>query len=427
MKTNSTFVHTVLFAVITLSLNFNLAKAQSTCTAPAMTWNNPVLISGTALQVNAVYKFPNVTPGVYALVTVTATVNGATLTSIDDNINNGYAAAWQPVIKTPTAQVASDSYVSFSIAFKNTADNSAHQYNCFQLSFIDVDGDGDHIREFVATKNFDSYTVANNTQLTITQISGGITQATGPLETYDAIDTSAYRTNINFRFTNKAVINEVRLGNRVDAVHDIDGRLSCGYFAPVTMPLLLPVQYLSFDALVNAETVLLKWATGYELNNSHFEVERSFDMNSYNTAGLVLDGFTTNGSGKSYQFKDNSAQLKGRSMVYYRLKQVDIDGKATYSKVLAVRLQAKSDVAMQVSPNPFTEDVTIRFTATENGTAQMRITNLAGQTMLSKQSTITKGYNNIKMESLSGLAAGMYMVQLTLNGTLINNQKLIKN
>ena len=150
-------------------------------------------------------------------------------------------------------------------------------------------------------------------------------------------------------------------------------------------------------------------------------------MNSYNPAGLVLDGFTTNGSGKSYQFKDNSAQLKGRSMVYYRLKQVDIDGKVTYSKILAVRLQAKSDVTMQVSPNPFTEDVTIRFTATENGTAIMRITNLAGQTMLSKQSTITKGYNNIKIESLSGLAAGMYMVQLTMNGTVINNQKLIKN
>lgn len=114
-------------------------------------------------------------------------------------------------------------------------------------------------------------------------------------------------------------------------------------------------------------------------------------------------------------------------MVYYRLKQVDIDGKATYSKVLAVRLQAKSDVAMQVSPNPFVEDITIRFTSTENGSAQIRITNLAGQTMLSKQSTITKGYSNIKVESLSGLAAGMYMVQLTLNGTVINNQKLIKN
>ncbi len=427
MKTNSTFVHTVLFAVITLSLNFNVAKAQSSCTAPAMTWNNPVLISGTALQVNAVYKFPNVTPGVYALITVTAKVNGASITNIDDNVNNGYAAAWQPVIQTPSAQVASDSYVSFSIAFKNTADNSSHQYNCFQLSFIDVDGDDDHIREFVATKNFDSYTVANNTQLTLTTISGGITQATGPLETYNDIDTSAYRTNINFRFTNKAVINEVRLGNRVDAVHDIDGRLSCGYFAPVTMPLLLPVSYLSFDAVVNGESVLVKWATGYELNNSHFEVERSFDMSNYSTAGIVLDGFVVNGTGKSYQFKDNSAQLKGRSMVYYRLKQVDIDGKVTYSKVIAVRLQAKSEVKMQVSPNPFVEHVTVGFTSTENGNAQIRIANMAGQTMLSKQSTISKGYNNIQVDGLTGLATGVYVAQLILNGTVIDNQKLIKN
>jgi hypothetical protein len=426
MKTNFTTVCKVLLTTLIIS-GFSSVKAQQTCTAPSMTWNNPTLVSGTDLQVNAVYKFPNITPGVYALVTVTTIVNGATLISIDDNVNNGYPAAWQPVVQTPSAQVASDSYVSFKIEFKNNADNSNHQYNCFQLSFIDIDGDFDHIREFVATKNFDTYTVSNNTQLTVTQISGGITQATGPLQGYSAIDTSAYATNINFRFTNKAVINEVRLGNRVDAEHEIDGRFNCGYFAPVTMPLLLPVSYLSFDALVNGETVLVKWATGYELNNSHFEVERSFDMNSFNTAGLVLDGFTINGSGKSYQFKDNSAQLKGRSMVYYRLKQVDIDGKATYSKVLAVRLQAKSDVAMQVSPNPFVEDVTISFTSTENGNAQIRITNLAGQTMLSKQSTIAKGYNNIKIDNLSGLAAGMYLAQLTLNGTVISNQKLIKN
>ncbi len=428
MKTNSTFVRTVLFAVITFSLNFNVVNAQSTCTSPAMTWKNPVLISGTALQVNAVYKFPNVTPGVYALVTVTAMVNGAKLTNIDDNVNNGYAAAWQPVIETPSAQVASDSYVSFSIAFKNTADNSGHQYNCFQLSFIDVDGDDSHIREFVASKNFDSYTVANNTELTLTTISGGITQATGPLVTYEAIDTSAYRTNINFRFTNKSVVNEVRLGNRVDAVHDVDGRLNCGYFAPVTMPFtVLPLKYLSFDAVVYDNKVTLKWLTTQELNTSHFEVERSFDMRNFSSIGLVLDGFTVNGTDKSYQFKDNSTQLKGRSIAYYRLKQFDIDGKSTYSKVIAVRLEAKTGVVMQASPNPFTEKLNVRFTSTENGNADIRIINLAGQTMLSKQSTISKGFNNILVDGLNQLAAGMYIAQLTLNGTVIDNQKIVKN
>lgn len=188
----------------------------------------------------------------------------------------------------------------------------------------------------------------------------------------------------------------------------------------------LPVKYLAFDAVVNDQSVLLKWLTTQEVNNSHFEVERSFDMNTYNSVGLVLDGFVS-GANKSYQYKDNATELKGRSMVYYRLKQFDVDGKFTYSKVLAVRLEAKAGVAMQVSPNPFVENVNIRFSFTESGVAQIRIMNMEGQTMLSKQATISKGYNNIQVANLKGLATGMYIVQLSMNGAVIDNQKLIKN
>lgn len=425
MKTNSTLTSTVLSVVISVLLGLGTAKAQ--CVAPQLVYLNPVLVSGTAGNVGATYKFPSVAAGVDAYISILNKVGGATLTSID-NTQLGYGAAWQPTVKTPTNSGASESYISFKIEYKNTIDGSYHVFNCFQLSFIDVDGDDDKVREFVAAKNFVNYTVANNSVLTISQQSG-MTKAMGLIANCPDIDTSSYPTNINFRFANTYKVDEIWVGNKVLNGFTVQDRYTCSYFSNATLTGIgvLPVDYVSFDAVVNGESVLLKWATGYELNNSHFEVERSFDMNSYNTAGLVLDGFTTNGSGKSYQFKDNSAQLKGRSMVYYRLKQVDIDGKATYSKVLAVRLQAKSDVAMQVTPNPFVEDITIRFTSTENGSAQIRITNLAGQTMLSKQSTITKGYSNIKVESLSGLAAGMYMVQLTLNGTVINNQKLIKN
>jgi hypothetical protein len=188
----------------------------------------------------------------------------------------------------------------------------------------------------------------------------------------------------------------------------------------------LPVKYLSFDAVVNESSVLLKWLTTQEVNNSHFEVERSFNQETYSNIGLVLDGFV-NGSGKNYQFKDNSAEIKGRSVVYYRLKQFDIDGKYTYSKVLAVRLQPSSNAVMQVSPNPFVENLNVRFTSTESGIAQVRIVSTTGQTLLSKQATISKGYNNLQVEGLSGLATGMYVAQLIMNGTVIDNQRVIKN
>lgn len=163
-----------------------------------------------------------------------------------------------------------------------------------------------------------------------------------------------------------------------------------------------------------------------EINNSHFEVERSFDNINFNTIAIVLDGFTTNGTGKSYMAKDQSSELKSKQVVYYRLKQVDNDGKITYSKVLAVRLQSKADVVMQVSPNPFAKNLNISFNATESGVAQIRLINTTGQTLLSKQSTISKGHNSIQLDGLTTLSSGIYVAQLIFNGILLDKQQLVK-
>jgi len=431
MKSNSTFVIKALFAISLFSLIMFAAKSQ--CTAPAMTYANPVLVSGTAGTVGAIYKFPSVTPGVDARFTVTAIVGGATLTSIDD-LTYGYAAAWQPVVKTPTVQGVSDSYVSFKIEFVNTSGGNAHQYDCAQLSFIDVDGDGQHVKEYVGARGYDSYTVAGNTTLTLSTISqgsGNLLKAVGTVANYSGLDTASYKTNINFKYSNVKQIDEVRIGNITDASFTVQDRFSCGYFKQISMPAFapVPVKYLSFDGAVSEKNVLLNWITVSEINNSHYEVERSFDATSFKTIGIVLDALEVSADKKTYKFKDNSAELQGKAVAYYRLKQVDIDGKYTYSTILAMKLQSQQNdnVKMTVAPNPFTEKLTIRFDATESGNAEMRIMNVSGQKMFSKQSIIVKGYNNLQIDGLSKLSPGVYVVQLLVNGNVISNQKIVKD
>lgn len=428
MKRNSTFVCKVMLTITILFTKFYTVNAQ--CIAPAMTYDNPVLISGTAGAINAQYKFPSVTPGVNAFITITDIQGGASLTNIDDTIM-GYRAAWQPVVKTPVVQGAGESYISFMIEFKDSADGQNHTYNCAQLSFIDVDGDNQHVREFVAANDYDSFSVSNITNLTLTPLAGGLLQASGTIQNFAGIDTASYITNINYKYTNKYKISEVRIGNITDAIFTVQDRFACGYFKQITMPVpagLLPVTYLSFNAVVvDNKSVDLKWVTAQEVNHSHFEVERSFEINSFHTIGLVLDGTNINGTDKSYQLIDKSTELQGRSIVYYRLKQFDIDGRVTYSKVLAVRLQAKAGVIMQVSPNPFAENLYVRFNASEKGLAQISIINATGQTVLSKQTTISKGYNNVQVDGLSKLNTGFYVARLTMNGVIIDNQKIIKN
>jgi len=263
--------------------------------------------------------------------------------------------------------------------------------------------------------------------LVLTQLSGGLLQATSTYQNFPAVDTTAYVTNINFRFKNKDKIGEVRIGTITDATFTVQNRYSCGYFKQIPIPDggPLPVKYLSFNAFEKDKTILLNWQTSMEISHSHFEVERSLDGTNFSTIAIVLDGFA-NGNIKSYQAKDNSKELAGKTVVYYRLKQIDLDGKVNYSTSLVVRLDAKKGIKMEVSPNPFAETVYLRFNSKEKGKAEILIVNIAGITILSRPSPINIGYNQIQIDGLASLPDGVYIVRLISNGVVIDNQKIIK-
>jgi hypothetical protein len=104
----------------------------------------------------------------------------------------------------------------------------------------------------------------------------------------------------------------------------------------------LAANFVSLDAFVkSSNTVTLSWVTGQnvEADNSHFEVEQSFDNTTFKTIGLVLDGFDLGTAEKSFKFKDNSAMLQGKTNVYYRIKQVDVNGNVKYITIIGVKLQ----------------------------------------------------------------------------------------
>jgi hypothetical protein len=186
------------------------------------------------------------------------------------------------------------------------------------------------------------------------------------------------------------------------------------------------VVYASIDASANEKSVIVKWVTAAEFNNSHFEVERSLDLKAFKTVALVLDGFTADGTGKTYQFKENAGEVKNGKTVYYRLKQFDNDGKVSYSTILVVKLNEAASSFMHISPNPLNDNLSINLNNIESGVAEIRIVSLGGQTLLSKQSIINKGTTSIQVEGLNKLTAGMYMAQLVLNGNVIESQKLVK-
>lgn len=115
----------------------------------------------------------------------------------------------------------------------------------------------------------------------------------------------------------------------------------------------LPVELISFTASKQPDyTVLLKWQTANEINNAHFEVERSDDAIQFSKIATVAGNGTTS-TLSNYQHIDNESAmlLQSNKNVYYRLKQVDVDGNFAYSNMLSVfGNDTENDVS--VYPNP---------------------------------------------------------------------------
>lgn len=111
----------------------------------------------------------------------------------------------------------------------------------------------------------------------------------------------------------------------------------------------LPLTLLSFSGSKKENNAVLNWTTTNEFNTSHFFIERSLDATKYEQVGRVES--KNNGSLlNQYEFVDDISNIStGR--IYYRLRQVDIDGRFEYSKIISI-LNEQALTGIRLSPNP---------------------------------------------------------------------------
>lgn len=183
----------------------------------------------------------------------------------------------------------------------------------------------------------------------------------------------------------------------------------------------LPVELSSFKGWNTGTSNTLQWTTESELNNSHFELERSADGQHFELIALVAGSGTTN-EFKSYLKEDKSPLL---GVNYYRLRQVDYDGTASLSDVVAIEVAAEQG-AQRFFPNPTTGQLTYQFNATQQEQLTLQVHNTLGQLLDTWTHQSHMGINN-KVLDWSAYPAGTYHVSVYNNqGQLIYNQAIIK-
>lgn len=169
-----------------------------------------------------------------------------------------------------------------------------------------------------------------------------------------------------------------------------------------------PVEYLSFDAKAMSQSeVLVTWKTATELNNSHFDVEKSDDGRIFMTVGTV-GGAGTTSEPQSYQFVDRTDMYVHN---YYRLKQVDLDGGFTYSDVVEVNMRYDGITTMLLFPNPAKDQLQIRVGQVElTGAYELNLYDATGRLVMTKVQNGSDLATNASIE-VGNLVPGIYLLE----------------
>lgn len=194
-------------------------------------------------------------------------------------------------------------------------------------------------------------------------------------------------------------------------VSDINSGL---YIIDFTLDNTTPVELTSFTASPSGGKIQLSWVTATELNNSHFEIERSANRNEWVKIGEVRGNITT-ASPSEYSFLDESP-LSGKQ--YYRLKQIDLDGTFEYSNIIETENAGPENFLIQQNyPNPFNPSTTINVLVNESKTVTLEVFDVLGnltETLFS--GTLESGTHSFRFSGAS-LPSGMYFARLSDGST----------
>jgi hypothetical protein len=257
------------------------------------------------------------------------------------------------------------------------------------------------------TKNSNG-TLSSNQTITAGNAPNDITLTDAP---YSNIQWQQSTNNVSFNNISGAVsstLSSAQMGTPAETRY-YRASLSNGYgtfdlsdVVTVTVqPATLPVTWVFFRGNSHANGIQLQWETSSEINADRFEVEHSLNGTRWTMLEAVQSTGGNNGSSGHQRYQIQHNQPKNGSN-YYRIKQIDLDGKFEYSKIIRVEFQSQS-VIEKIFPNPVLNG---RFYVELIQETEVGIYSPSGQ--LIKKQKMAAGLQSI---DVSGWKKGLYWVK----------------
>lgn len=255
------------------------------------------------------------------------------------------------------------------------------------------------LRLFYYNSEFDSLkTKANAPAAVIENLN--VSQYTGPME--DCIQrNNNYDLGLGLFYTNVAA---VPVGTSGTFYLEFTATLPGEFGAHLGLT-PLPLELAYFQGRAEAKNNILEWETRFEKNVATHIVERSLDGLRWESIGQQ-NGQLNSNSIKQYQLRDDNPP----ALAYYRLRSVDVDGKAAVSQQIALQRSTPGGI-QQVTPVPTNDFLNVTYVLGAENDVTLRLSDLSGRVMLEQNTSGVKGLNNTQLDLLS-LPAGMYLLSV---------------
>lgn len=401
-----------------------------------LVFKNSTLQSGKDGKDGAVYKFSSVSNNIDALVKINGRSSSLVKLVTIDLSSQGFDRAFQPQItyNDGSAPGAASWWMEFEISFVKAGTATPVDISSFDLTALDVDGNGDKLHEYVSFYNLQSYTLESGSLLDVSNILEPILgllglagkKFDGPVKNFSNIDTSSTQVMTSAKYTNTNKF-RVRSGAVTTGKSSSADRMYSYWFKSFNYQAALlgtlPVKMSYFRAVrEDDKQVILNWGTEQEKNTSHFVIERSFNGSDFSQVGMI---FTSGNSEtpRTYTFTDNLKTVN--KMIYYRLRIVDLDSRAEVSTVRIVRNDVKTETATILTyPNPAQNEVRVTLPQSwQEKPVRIDLYSINGNVV---KHTVNAKSGQTEILDLSTVTPGIYVVKV-FNGEETVVQRIVKS
>lgn len=203
-----------------------------------------------------------------------------------------------------------------------------------------------------------------------------------------------------------------------NAIIEVNGKVFAGittssfggevWVATLPSDIELPLRLLEFRGWLENNDGKLQWKTEHETNTANFIVERSINGLDFEAVGSVA---ANNSDGiHQYDFTDPGITSLETAVVYYRLRQVDLDGSFVYSNVVSLDIdQRKSTIVLY--PNPVQSAMNLSIYLSQKEQLNWQLLDNSGRLIRHGRYNLSKGQTYVA-ENVGALPKGIYFLEI---------------